>query len=282
MPKGFTDSGQFAGMMELDRTQCEQLFRPKVTGVRILERLLRERKLDFCHLASSLSSVLGGIGYTTYSAANWFIDAFSHEQNRSGDFPWITVNWDGVLSAQEVERTGGLLLSMTPEEGAEVFARVLAVKSLKQVIVSTGDLQRRADRWIRQTTDEQIGSANEGPRAPTYARPDLSSDFLPPATDVEKTVAKIWQELLGVDGIGGKDNFFELGGHSLLATQLVSRLRETFDVEITLRGLFEAPTVAEMAVLIEETLLAEIEALSEEEAERRTQSAESVPGGEDG
>ncbi len=279
--EGFYGLGSFLGMMELDHTQCERLFRPKVTGVRILERLLRGRKLDFCHLASSLSSVLGGIGYTTYSASNWFIDAFAHERNRGSDFPWITINWDACLSAQEAGQAVGLQLSMTPEEGAEVFARVLAANSLKQVIVSTGDLQRRADRWIRQTTDEQIVNPNEGTIVPTHARPDLSSDFLPPDTDVEKAVAKIWQELLGVEGIGGKDNFFELGGHSLLATQLVSRLRETFDVEIPLRGLFGAPTVAEMAVLIEETLFAEIEALSEEEAERRTQSAESGPGGED-
>jgi acyl carrier protein len=72
---------------------------------------------------------------------------------------------------------------------------------------------------------------------------------------VEEQMAGLWGELLGVADVGVEDNFFELGGHSLLATQLMSRVRESFGVELALRKLFEAPTVAALAVMIEEIQL---------------------------
>jgi aryl carrier-like protein len=62
----------------------------------------------------------------------------------------------------------------------------------------------------------------------------------------------IWSELLGLARVGIHDNFFESGGHSLLATQLISRVREKFQVEIALRQLFERPTIDLFAAVIEE------------------------------
>ncbi|RKG56777.1 amino acid adenylation domain-containing protein [Corallococcus sp. AB011P] len=78
--------------------------------------------------------------------------------------------------------------------------------------------------------------------------------FLAPMTAVEKVIADIWASLLVVPRVGLEDHFFELGGHSLLATQVVSRLREAFQVDLSLRVLFEAPTVAQLAARLEEQL----------------------------
>jgi acyl carrier protein len=80
--------------------------------------------------------------------------------------------------------------------------------------------------------------------APDSPRPDA---YAPPRTALEETLAAQWGEVLGVEQVGIHDNFFELGGHSLLATQLISRLREFFPVELPMRSLFEAPTVAGVA-----------------------------------
>jgi len=86
---------------------------------------------------------------------------------------------------------------------------------------------------------------------PDPVRPDLDREYVPPRSDTEQELATICAELLGVDRVGVYDNFFELGGHSLLATQLISRLRDTFHVELPLRALFETPDVAGLAARVE-------------------------------
>jgi amino acid adenylation domain-containing protein len=89
--------------------------------------------------------------------------------------------------------------------------------------------------------------------APEGLRRELASAYLAPRDELEAELAGLWTKVLGVERVGVQDNFFELGGHSLLATQLVSRLRESFEVELPLRKLFEQPTVAGLAEAIRET-----------------------------
>jgi acyl carrier protein len=84
--------------------------------------------------------------------------------------------------------------------------------------------------------------------------PDIQSElidkYVAPRTATEEILAQIWAQVLKVDLVGINDNFFILGGHSLLATQLVSRIRSSFKVEISLHELFNVRTLAELAQLI--------------------------------
>ena len=75
-------------------------------------------------------------------------------------------------------------------------------------------------------------------------------EFVPPRNETEEILATLWGEVLQLDAIGVKDNFFDLGGHSLLATQVISRVKETFQVELSLSVLFENQTIENMAIHI--------------------------------
>jgi acyl carrier protein len=94
------------------------------------------------------------------------------------------------------------------------------------------------------------------------------STFVAPRTVVEERVASILASLLDLGQVSVNDNFFLLGGHSLLGTQLIARIRDTFGIELNLRSLFDAPAVSELSKLIESLLVAKLQAMSDEEAER--------------
>ncbi|WP_254564071.1 non-ribosomal peptide synthetase [Oscillatoria sp. HE19RPO] len=85
-------------------------------------------------------------------------------------------------------------------------------------------------------------------------RNELEESFVAPSTPIEEMLASIWSNILSIDSVGIHDNFFELGGHSLLATQVISRVRDTLTVELPLRTLFEAPTLAGLAERVENSL----------------------------
>lgn len=100
---------------------------------------------------------------------------------------------------------------------------------------------------------------------PEQVNAAAAAEFVPPRTQAEEALARIWGEVLGVELVGVHDNFFELGGHSLLVTQVISRVREDFAVELPLRTLFEAPTIDDFALVLEEKLIAELAELDDDE-----------------
>ncbi|WP_428268382.1 amino acid adenylation domain-containing protein [Haliangium sp.] len=145
----------------------------------------------------------------------------------------------------------GLAQGILPEEGMDAIERVLAGPIAAQLVVSSQDL----DALIESTRPAEPWESGEGAEdeggAIKVTRPNLATAFVAPETDIQKTVAKVWEEILGVEGIGVHDDFFDLGGHSLLLTQVVSRVRKQVDAEISLRSLFEKRTVAGIAEEIE-------------------------------
>jgi len=87
--------------------------------------------------------------------------------------------------------------------------------------------------------------------APDQERPDLEVGFVAPRSPVEQELAQIWGTLLKLDRVGVQDNFFDLGGHSLLAAQVISRLNQAFRVNLPLRTIFDAATIAQLAEKVE-------------------------------
>jgi amino acid adenylation domain-containing protein/non-ribosomal peptide synthase protein (TIGR01720 family) len=88
--------------------------------------------------------------------------------------------------------------------------------------------------------------------SPDRASFGAQEQVLAPRTPIEEVLVKVWAQVLGLESVGVEDNFFELGGHSLLATQIISRIRQHLHVELPLRSLFERPSVAALAPLIDQ------------------------------
>jgi acyl carrier protein len=83
----------------------------------------------------------------------------------------------------------------------------------------------------------------------------VETEYVAPRNELEQSLVKIWSEVQGIKRIGVHDNFFvQLGGHSLTATQLISRVREKFNIEIPIRTLFEKPTIAQFGEAVAEHL----------------------------
>jgi amino acid adenylation domain-containing protein len=104
--------------------------------------------------------------------------------------------------------------------------------------------------------------------APSDANLLAIENFEAPQSPVEEKVCSIVASLLRVSRLGRNDNFFTLGGHSLLGAQIIAKLRDSFGVELSLRSLFDAPTVAGIALQVEDLIQAKLAAMSEEEVER--------------
>ncbi|MEM1254706.1 MAG: amino acid adenylation domain-containing protein [Cyanobacteria bacterium P01_H01_bin.21] len=104
----------------------------------------------------------------------------------------------------------------------------------------------------------------------------VKTDYIAPQNAIQEKVVDMWQELLARDRIGIKDNFFELGGDSLVATQVMARVQESFQVEVSLRHLFEQPTIENLADEIIKTLAAQIDPdlISSLEAEVETETVD--------
>jgi acyl transferase domain-containing protein/acyl carrier protein len=221
--------------------ECEKQFHTKIHGLLALETALQNQPLDFFLLQSSLSSVVGGIGFAAYAGANCFMDAIAHQRSQTNHALWLSINWDAVSLAEITTPTGAALvdLAMTPQEVWQVTERILAQPIAPQITVSPVDLASR-----QQSQPPEQSTTN-------HARPQIATTYVPPSNEIEARVTQIMENLLGISPIGINDNFFELGGHSLLAIQAVSQLREEFQVELPMRQfLFESPTIAGIAKII--------------------------------
>jgi NAD(P)-dependent dehydrogenase (short-subunit alcohol dehydrogenase family)/acyl carrier protein len=240
--------------------EAEHVMAPKVKGTLILDKLLRdEGTLDFFLLSSSITSVLGGVGQVAYSAANSFLDTYAHQHRPKKSI--ISINWGAwqevgmavntaVPENLKEEREQELRTGILPQEGKEVFSRILG-SSFPQLIVSTRNFSALLEQSKRVSAQSSFERAATGSSArPVHARPDLSSAYVVPGNPTEQSIAEIWQQVLGIEKVGTHDNFFELGGHSLLAVQVIARLRNEFHSQFPITSLFERPTVHLLSEMI--------------------------------
>ena len=262
-----------AGIIELKtRESVDAVLAPKVQGARVLQRLFEGKELDFVLLCSSISSVCAGLGQTDYFAANAYLDALAHTWRRDEATHVVSVNWDAwqevgmavnteVPDAMRAERRATLRLGIATAEGQQAFRRILET-DLPEVVVCPRDLFARADYRARfdllgvddagaSDGPEEQEESSAAPSRATSPRPELTNEYEAPSSDVERQIAELWADLMGLDRVGIRDNFFELGGNSLVMMQVNVRLRALFGVSLPIRELFETPEVSLLAERID-------------------------------
>lgn len=249
----------FHSLGETGREVCEEQFTPKVKGLLVLEKLVTEpgaswsRELDFCLLTSSLSPIIGGLGFTAYAAANFFMDAFAEAQNKRGKSQWISLNYEGwqlekepagKVSSDAVARLAELLIS--PAEGSDVFKRVMHWGGTR-IVNSTGDLGARVKHWVKGHGRKKTREGVKQERGTLSLRPALSTVFQKPGNELEEQLASLWQNFFGINEIGVLDDFFELGGDSLKAITMVARVQEQVGMDIPLTVFFSHSSIERLA-----------------------------------
>ncbi|HSG41351.1 MAG TPA: SDR family NAD(P)-dependent oxidoreductase, partial [Thermoanaerobaculia bacterium] len=252
-------TADYAGVIHRrSREETEAVLASKVRGTLVLTHLLREERLDFLVLCSSLGSVLvhQKYGQVGYAAANAFLDVFpaasAAELGRV-----ITVNWDDWrqvgMTVESQERWAELRSlpgfsffiqeTLSPSEGREVFRRALA-HGLPRVLVSTRDLRALIlqDAAVAEAYRE---AASQAPRL--AARPALAGPRRAPRSPLEGELAGLWREVLGIADLGVDDGFHDLGGDSLAALTLASRIERRLGVVVGMAELLECGTIAALA-----------------------------------
>ncbi|MBD2344916.1 SDR family NAD(P)-dependent oxidoreductase [Anabaena subtropica FACHB-260] len=253
-------AGVAGGGLIQQKTQeeAENILSPKVQGTIVLDAIVKNIPLDFFILVSSKNSILGGFGQVDYSGANAFLDAFAHyNASKQGIFT-TSINWDtwqevGMAVNTEISqqlqdlRTKSLQQGILPHEGIDAFVRSLG-STMPQVVVSTSDLfssikEYNSDKEIQFI--EVLETVNQSNSQ--YPRPELNNDYVAPRNEIEKQLVDIWQQILGVKQIGIYDNFFELGGDSLIGIQLIAKLNNLFNLNISIAKLYECPNISSMS-----------------------------------
>jgi polyketide synthase PksJ len=221
--------------------------------------------LDFLVLCSTRSTIASGAvyGQVGYVAANEFLDAFAFYKRATDDIYTLTINWDAWrdvgMAVRVAKNQAGIgqmgreltdMNSLSEVEGAEAFHRLLNY-SFARVIVTAMPLDApernlSVDQHITQHLTRRL-PATKPEAAPTqtkHARPaKVGMVFAAPTNKVERELAHIWQELLGIQEVGVDDNFFDLGGDSLLLLRVQASILETLKTNLSSAEMFQHTTI---------------------------------------
>ncbi|HEX6038828.1 polyketide synthase [Longimicrobium sp.] len=207
-------------------------------------------ELDFVLLQSSIVAGSGS-GMGAAAAGYALVDAWAARAAADGA-PWTSIGWDRWRTEAEGDGGDGIPAA----DGLRAFAWVAALGGEPRVVASMRHPGARAARPAAADDDES---------ADLHPRPSLADAYHAPSTPLEEQLSLLWRDLFGIRKIGVHDDFFQLGGHSLLGMQLVSRVRGTFGIELPLAAVFDAPTISQFAAVLDQALVAEVEAMSDEE-----------------
>ncbi len=224
--------------------EVQKVFRPKVQGLRVLIQLFAEKELDFFVAASSLTSIVGGVGQIDYCAANLYLDHCLAQKPFKRCNRTVVINWNAWRSvgmavnlnyATHCQLYAGN--SMTPEQGVLTLNRLLNT-AYNQIIVS---------RYSPQNEIERIRETFQNP--PVNVQP--SGVINEKQSSIRDIIEYGWKETLGIANVDEKSSFYDCGGDSLALIQLITLLERALTIKISLQDLIRYPGFHAMVNFIE-------------------------------
>jgi acyl transferase domain-containing protein len=247
------------------KEDTDRILAAKVQGTLVLNELLATRGLDFLVLCSTRNTLISGasFGHVGYIAANEFLDAFAFYKRAVDDVYTVTIDWDfwrdvGMAVRAARNQSGGKAApeltdanSLSPSEGADAFNRILNY-SFARVVVTVVPLDvPERNPTIDQHLTKHLPTIKQKTarlQATRHARPARAGQtFTAPTNKVERVLAGIWQDLLGLQDVGVDDNFFDLGGDSLLLLRVQAGILEALQVNLSSAEMFQHTTIKALA-----------------------------------
>ena len=236
------DAAAFGAVAETGWNIVDAQFSPKLRGLQHLMNALEGRWPQRWILHSSISSTLGGLGLAAYAGANAMLDALALQRGPT----WLSIDWDAWDNAAEAQ-SASMPSAIKPAEGNEVLLRLMGQWEGSRALVAI-NLAERLKAWVQHAEVKPAEKSGMD----RHPRPNLTTAFVEPRSETESLLAEIWGSQLGLESVGIHDRFFDLGGHSLLAAQIASEICDRFQIELPVLKLFQAPSVAELAVLVDQ------------------------------
>jgi phthiocerol/phenolphthiocerol synthesis type-I polyketide synthase E len=254
--------------------ELDEVLRPKILGLAVLEQVFAKHDLDFLALFSSVAALWGREGQVDYAAANAYLDAYAVRTWGKSRWPVISINWDTwrevgmaintlrVPPGQAKPRV--LKFGLSTVEGIRAFKQALVARHPQVIPRKPAAAAARPPQQRPGATQAMPAAAvaQAAPARRTHPRPALPQAYRAPETELQTALVAMWVDFLRTSPIGLDDNFFELGGHSLMALQLLPRIREKYQIPLEPREFFAHATIGKIAALIEEKLVTEIEEMS--------------------
>ncbi|WP_019912656.1 beta-ketoacyl synthase N-terminal-like domain-containing protein [Paenibacillus sp. HW567] len=222
----------------ITREMCEAEFEAKMRGLIILERVIRGTEIEYCMVNSSISTILGGIGLTAYTAANQFMNSFVQMMNQQQSRTrWMAVDWD-AWNFSASAKPGGTTVNermdqfIHPAEGGAIMKSLFQIiNKTEHIVVSATELEPRLALWVNH-------SRNNEPRGKWESSKELS---------IEQLLRERIKDATGLANMGADENFFDAGITSIDIVGMNDSIQQYINRPILISSWYEYPTIRKLA-----------------------------------
>ncbi|WP_160670952.1 type I polyketide synthase [Clostridium sp. C8-1-8] len=278
-----------------EREKFSQVVLPKMLGTWILNKITENDRLDFFINFSSINTLYGIPGQSDYTAANCYLDSFTEYRNRENKRT-ITFNWAawkevGMAADFNVDESRNLFKSLSTEKAIKAFREIIQ-KSITKVVVGelNYDAVRLFDnqhqitlaRGIKEIIERKINAYENSKKIESNLQLDVIIKGKPEnsLTEIDRKIAKVWGQVLGINEVHVDDNFNELGGDSILATQLLRYMEKEFPGYIDIADIFTYSTIGKMSEYLSGKINEKVEVKQEDSSEKLDNILERLSRGE--